>query len=82
METPHAAMLRAVPLVFGEWTALKLAVENQWGGPDTRTKALTLLRTVCDGLSSSAVVHRDEIEMLLDQVCGSCVRAGAIAECG
>ena len=62
-------MLRAVPLVFGEWTALKLAVENQWGGSDTRDKALALLRTVCDGLSSAAVVHRDEIEMLLDQVC-------------
>ena len=64
--TPHDAMLRAVPVVFGEWTCLKLAVENEWGGPNTREKALELLRRVMDGLAAAAQVHKDEVEMLLD----------------
>ena len=64
----HAAeqMSRAVHVVFGEWTALRLAVENEWAGGGTRDRALTLLRRVCEGMLASAVVHRDEIEDLLD----------------
>jgi pre-rRNA-processing protein TSR2 len=60
------AMLRAVPVVFGEWTCLKLAVENEWGGPATREKALGLLQRIMDGLAGSAEVHRDEVESLLE----------------
>ena len=56
------ALSRAVHVVFGEWTALKLAVENEWAGGGTRDRALALLCRVRDGLLSAAVVHRDEIE--------------------
>jgi pre-rRNA-processing protein TSR2 len=57
---------RAVHVVFGEWTCLKLAVENEWGGRQSREKGLALLKRVLDGLLGSANVHRDELEDLLD----------------
>ena len=41
---------RAIQAVFAEWTALNLAVENDWGGRDTRDKALALLARVTAGL--------------------------------
>ncbi|GJN40633.1 hypothetical protein PR202_gb29879 [Eleusine coracana subsp. coracana] len=34
-----AALGEGVRLVFGRWTALQMAVENQWGGRDSRAKA-------------------------------------------
>ena len=58
--------VRAVHVVFGEWTCLKLAVENEWAGHQTRDRALALLKRVLDGLLSSANVHRDELEDVLD----------------
>ena len=56
---------RAIRAVH-EWTALKLAVENEWGGGDTRDKALALLQRVLDGLSGAAPVYRDELEPVLE----------------
>ncbi len=56
----------AVRVVFGEWTALALAVENEWGGHHTRERALALLQRVNDGLLASATVHRDELHDLLE----------------
>ena len=58
--------VRAVHVVFGEWTCLKLAVENEWGGRQSRERALALLKRVLDGLLASATVHRDELRDLLD----------------
>ena len=60
------AFVRAVHVVFGEWSCLKLAVENEWGGPQTRARALALLKKVLDGLLASAAVHRDELEDLFE----------------
>lgn len=34
-----AGFEEGVSLIFSAWTALVLAVENQWGGPDSETKA-------------------------------------------
>jgi pre-rRNA-processing protein TSR2 len=34
-----AALSEGVSLVFGRWTALQMAVENQWGCGDSCTKA-------------------------------------------
>ena len=65
-EASTSAFVRAVHVVFGEWSCLKLAVENEWAGSHTRDRALTLLRTVLDGLLRSSTVHRDELEGLLD----------------
>lgn len=68
MQAPPAQIVftRAVHVVFGEWTALKLAVENEFAGGGTRTRALALLQRVLDGLLASTVVHRDELQELLD----------------
>ena len=35
-----------VRLVFGRWTALNLAVANQWGGADSQAKAQELVQRV------------------------------------
>lgn len=35
-------------LVFMKWTALQLAIENEWGGPSSREKAQQLLEDVID----------------------------------
>ena len=64
--TPYDLMVSATRVVFGEWTALKLAVENEWGGNDTRGRALALLQRVLDGMTRAEKVHRDEIEDLLE----------------
>ena len=65
---PHVLKFSAaIRAVFGEWTALRLAVENEWAGSQTRERALSLLQRVHDGLLSSATVHRDEVEDLLEQ---------------
>jgi pre-rRNA-processing protein TSR2 len=34
-----AALGEGIKLVFGRWTALQMAVENQWGGRESRAKA-------------------------------------------
>ncbi len=35
-----------VRLVFGRWTALNLAVANQWGGTDSQAKAQELVQRI------------------------------------
>jgi pre-rRNA-processing protein TSR2 len=65
-EHAKATLVRAVHVVFGEWTCLRLAVENEWAGSGTRGRALVLLQRVVDGLLASAIVHRDELEDVLD----------------
>jgi pre-rRNA-processing protein TSR2 len=57
----------AVRVVFGEWTALKLAVENEWGGHDTRQKALQLLDDVLHHLHANKTLHADDLELSLVQ---------------
>ena len=59
------ALTRAVHHVFGEWTAISMAVENDWGGPSTRDKALSLLQRTLQALNTP-VVHRDEVEAFLE----------------
>ena len=58
----------AVRVIFGGWTCLKLAVENEWGGDNTRGKALQLMQTtILQIANSQAKVHADEVEDFLDQ---------------
>lgn len=59
-------LTRAVHIVFGEWTCLRLAVENEFAGGGTRERALALLQRVLTALLTSQTVHRDELEDLLD----------------
>jgi hypothetical protein len=41
-----AALGEGISLVFGRWTALQMAVENQWGGCDSRAKADQLAASI------------------------------------
>jgi hypothetical protein len=41
-----AALGEGISLVFGRWTALQMAVENQWGGRDSRAKADQLAASI------------------------------------
>lgn len=38
------AFSQGLGAVFRQWTALELAVHNQWGGPNSAEKADTLMR--------------------------------------
>ena len=51
----------AVRVVFARWTALTMAVENQWGGPDSQGKAQDLVRRVTEWLitTKGAMCARD-----------------------
>tara|TARA_B100000524_G_scaffold338874_1_gene230708 strand:- start:2284 stop:2604 length:321 start_codon:yes stop_codon:yes gene_type:complete len=63
------ALQVAIRVVFGQWTALRLAVENEFAGHATRDKALTLLERVSSGmLGASHQIYVDEIETLLEEV--------------
>jgi len=40
--------------VLGRWTALRLAVEGGWGGPESEAKAVLLLDDVVNWFASDA----------------------------
>ena len=48
-----AALGEGIRLVFGRWTALQMAVENQWGGRDSRAKADNFAASVLSWLCNS-----------------------------
>ena len=63
----HLAQLsKGVRLVFARWTALQLAIANQWGGPDSDEKARVLVDKVVTWLHTTKEVYADELEDLLD----------------
>eukprot|EP00873_Tetraselmis_striata_P003281 jgi/Tetstr1/423545/TSEL_014218.t1 len=49
-------------LVFDRWTALKLAVEQGWGGPQSTDKALDVLDDVADWFYRRKDHYEDELE--------------------
>ena len=57
---------RGVTLVFARWTALQLAIANQWGGPDSQEKARELVEKTVQWLCETKEVYADELEELLD----------------
>ncbi|QDZ25108.1 hypothetical protein HOP50_16g76540 [Chloropicon primus] len=63
----HVEQLRkGVILVFTRWTALQLAIANQWGGQDSEEKARVLVDKVVCWLTETKEVYADELEDLLD----------------
>jgi pre-rRNA-processing protein TSR2 len=48
-----AALQEGIALVFGRWTALQMAVENQWGGRDSRAKADQLAASILSWFANS-----------------------------
>ncbi|XP_037474084.1 pre-rRNA-processing protein TSR2-like [Triticum dicoccoides] len=53
-----AALQEGIGLVFGRWTALQMAVENKWGGPDSRAKADQLAASI---LSLGSEFHNSKV---------------------
>ena len=45
--------------IFHQWTALELAVSNQWGGPDSKEKAEDLCAEILDLFGGSKDVYKD-----------------------
>lgn len=52
-----------VALIFGRWTALQLAVANEWGGSSSKEKAQSLLEDVLDWFYTSKGTN-----MLIDKL--------------
>nr|CAB3493812.1 unnamed protein product [Digitaria exilis] len=52
-----AALGEGIGLVFGRWTALQIAVENQWGGRDSRAKADQLAASILSWFCNSRGPH-------------------------
>ncbi|GLI68605.1 hypothetical protein VaNZ11_013077, partial [Volvox africanus] len=55
-----------VRLIFAKWTALALAVENQWGGSNSAGKADLLLNDCLDWFYNKREHYVDELEENLD----------------
>ncbi|GJN09026.1 hypothetical protein PR202_ga26993 [Eleusine coracana subsp. coracana] len=65
-----AALGEGVRLVFGRWTALQMAVENQWGGRDSRAKADQLGESILSWFCQSKGPHyfEDLVDMMYDTI--------------
>ncbi|KAJ0816310.1 putative pre-rRNA-processing protein TSR2 [Helianthus annuus] len=56
-----------IDLLLGRWSALQMAIQNEWGGRDTRQKAQQLAVDVYHWLIRPAeALYVDELEDLLD----------------
>ncbi|KAL6637550.1 hypothetical protein ACP70R_025122 [Stipagrostis hirtigluma subsp. patula] len=65
-----AALGEGMGLVFGRWTALQMAVENQWGGRDSRAKADQLGASILSWFCHSKGPHyyEDLVDMMYDSI--------------
>ncbi|TVU45832.1 hypothetical protein EJB05_05335 [Eragrostis curvula] len=65
-----AALSEGVGLVFERWTALQMAVENQWGGRDSRAKADQLGASILSWFCHSKGPHyfEDLVDMMYDTI--------------
>eukprot|EP01132_Coremiostelium_polycephalum_P005261 gene5261-6549_t len=53
--------------VFKQWTALQLALANEWGGKNTADKIEEMRQDVIDLFLVGKPVYRDQIESILDE---------------
>ncbi|URE37381.1 Pre-rRNA-processing protein [Musa troglodytarum] len=57
-----------ISLVFSRWTALQMAVENAWGGKDSRSKSEELASTILSWFSQSkGPLYIDDLENMLEE---------------
>ncbi|CAN6282030.1 unnamed protein product, partial [Urochloa humidicola] len=65
-----AALGEGIRLVFGRWTALQMAVENQWGGRNSRAKADQLGADILSWFCNSKGPHyfEDLADMIDEQI--------------
>ena len=45
--------------IFRQWTALELAVHNQWGGPESEEKASFLIKEVLELFGGKKQIYKD-----------------------
>ncbi|KAJ0855596.1 putative pre-rRNA-processing protein TSR2 [Helianthus annuus] len=67
--TPEAAiqLREGIGLLLGRWSALQMAIQNEWGGRDTRQRAQQLTLDIYQWLiRPSEGLYVDELEDLLD----------------
>ncbi|CAN6287339.1 unnamed protein product [Urochloa humidicola] len=65
-----AALGEGIRLMFGRWTALQMAVENQWGGRNSRDKADQLRASILSWFCNSRGPHcfEDLADMMDEQI--------------
>ncbi|KAM3407349.1 hypothetical protein ACQJBY_001028 [Aegilops geniculata] len=65
-----AALQEGIGLVFGRWTALQMAVEKGWGGPDSRAKADQLAASILSWFTNSKgpYYYEDLEDMMFDNI--------------
>ncbi|KAL4200265.1 hypothetical protein AMTRI_Chr03g148850 [Amborella trichopoda] len=57
-----------ISLILSRWTALQMAVENEWGGRTSRQKFQQLSTDIVSWFSqSNAPLYIDDLEMMLDE---------------
>ncbi|KAK9086930.1 hypothetical protein Syun_029324 [Stephania yunnanensis] len=57
-----------ITLVLSQWTALQMAVENEWGGRDSRNKSQILASDVCTWFTQSKEpLYIDDLERILEE---------------
>ncbi|CAL4959772.1 unnamed protein product [Urochloa decumbens] len=68
-----AALGEGIKLVFGRWTALQMAVENQWGGRDSRAKADQFGESIHSWFCRSRGPHyfEDLVDMMYENISDS-----------
>lgn len=57
-----------IQTIFRQWTALCLAVHNQWGGPNSAQKANDLVQTMIDLFNTPEKIFKDDVSLILDDV--------------
>jgi hypothetical protein len=81
-----AALQEGIGLIFGRWTALQMAVENEWGGRDSRAKADQLAASILSWFTNSrgtvctppSLQRPREIASFITEVAHSASRRGSI----
>ncbi|CAG8774648.1 5273_t:CDS:2 [Cetraspora pellucida] len=69
VQTQNDQFYQAVTYVFKSWTALKLAVEMQWGGVDSEDKRDWFVDVVVEYFGKHGKgTHAEDIESILQQV--------------
>eukprot|EP00026_Physarum_polycephalum_P019389 Phypoly_transcript_21379.p1 GENE.Phypoly_transcript_21379~~Phypoly_transcript_21379.p1 ORF type:complete len:182 (+),score=33.63 Phypoly_transcript_21379:28-546(+) len=67
MAAPSDIFAEAARTVFSSWTALNLAIDNQWGGPASREKGLEMLNYTVRLFRENNKVYPDELEGYYEQ---------------
>ena len=67
MSDPRDAVLaQGIHAMFSRWTALRLAVDNNWGGGDPGVKYNKLVSAVIGLFGGGKAVYPDDVEIVLE----------------